>query len=288
MVTTRHSEAYTAHALRSFFQSTPFAADDRFLLIDNDGTYNTPMEEPRVTLVRNAVPLGFAANVNQVMRIAREHCADLFFLNNDLIFTPHWLEPLLIGLPAVVCAVSNAQHPERVNGWECGPVLDLADYLGHEDALQEVVRRHQARVRGYQAVLTAAFFAVKIPAAVQAAVGELDEGFGPGGGEDWDYCLRCHRAGIRVLLAHDAYVLHFMGKSTWRGAETADQRQAREEAYLTAFRAKWGQRLLEAVLRGQRDPAVKDTFPGGNGNGDGFRRLVEELRGEGHDPPVLF
>jgi len=42
-----------------------------------------------------------------------------------------------------------------------------------------------------------------------------------------------------------------MGKSTWRGAETPDQRQQREQAYLAAFRAKWGQPLLEAVALGR-------------------------------------
>jgi GT2 family glycosyltransferase len=286
MVTTRHSHAYTAEALRSFFHTTPFAAGDRFVLIDNDGSYLAPPEEPRVTLVRNAAPLSFAANVNQVLRIAREHRAELFFLNNDLIFTPHWLEPLLLNLPVVLSPVSNGQQPARVNGWDCGPQLDLADYLGHEEALRGWVCHRQATVRGYQPLLTLAFFCVKIPSLIQTAVGDLDERFAQGG-EDWDYCLRCHRAGFRVMLAHDAYVLHFMGKSTWRGAEAAEQRQAREEAFLRAFRDKWGPRLLEAVLRGQRGPGPADGPLPGAGNPGHFRQMVEQLREPGHDLPRL-
>jgi GT2 family glycosyltransferase len=90
MVTTRHSHAYTSHALESFFRSTLFALTDLFVLIDNDGTYPLPPggDGPPVTRLTNAAPLGFAANLNQVLRIARARRADLFFLNNDLIFPP--------------------------------------------------------------------------------------------------------------------------------------------------------------------------------------------------------
>ena len=219
MVTTRHSHAYTAYALESFFRTTPLGLTDLFVLIDNDGTYpGTPVAAGRaVTRLTNAAPLGFAANVNQVLRLARARRADLFFLNNDLIFPPGWLEPLLSGPVGLLSPVSNFQFPDRVAGWSCGPVLDLADYQGHAEHLRALVRAHQARHTGYRAVLKLTFFCIKIPAAVQEAVGELDEGFGRGAGEDYDYCLRCHRAGFPVALALGSYVLHFMGKSTWRG-----------------------------------------------------------------------
>src|SRR6516225_2961287 len=42
MVTTRHSHAYTALALESFFRTTPLGLTDLFVLIDNDGTYPLP------------------------------------------------------------------------------------------------------------------------------------------------------------------------------------------------------------------------------------------------------
>jgi GT2 family glycosyltransferase len=252
MVTTRPSHAYTACALASFFQTTPFGADDRFVLVDNDGTYGPPPDAwPQVTYLANPVPYGFAANVNQVLRLARACGADLFFLNNDLIFTPGWFAPLGVVEPALLSPVSNFQSPGRVGDWWCGPFLDLADYQGHEEHLRALVRAHQARHTGYRAVLKLRFYCIKIPWAVGEAVGELDEGFGRGGGEDGDYCLRCHRAGFPVAWALGSYVLHFMGKSTWRGAETPDQRQQREQAYLAAFRAKWGQPLLEAVALGR-------------------------------------
>ena len=59
MVTTRHSQAYTAPALESFFRSTPLGLTDLFALIDNDGTYPRPPggDGPSVTRLTNAAPL---------------------------------------------------------------------------------------------------------------------------------------------------------------------------------------------------------------------------------------
>jgi GT2 family glycosyltransferase len=278
MVTTRHSHAFTAYALESFFRTTPFGLTDLFVLIDNDGTYPGPGGYgPAVTRLTNAAPLGFAANVNQVLRIARARRADLFFLNNDLIFPPGWLEPLLVGEPGLLSPVSNFQFPYRVGAWACGPVLDLADYQGHEDHLHALARAHQARHSGAQPALNLPFFCIKIPAAVQEAVGLLDKGFGPGGGEDYDYCLRCHLAGVPVRFALRSYVLHFMGKSTWRGAETLAQRRRCEQHYLAALQAKWGEHLLDVLIRGNTQgvrafPEVAAAFTAGD-----FRALIGAL-----------
>lgn len=281
MVTTRHSQEYTAHALSSFFETTGLGPDDAFWLIDNDGTVERSLTAgfPRVRVITNPAPLGFAANVNQVMRHARAQGADLVFLNNDIIFTPGWLRPLCVDLPVVLSPVSNFQLPYRSPGWECGSVLDLADYLGHEEAFRQIVRSHRAVIHGYQPALAVPFFAVKIPHAVFTAVGSLDEAFGPGGGEDLDYCLRCHLAGFRVQFAMDAYLLHFQGKSTWRGPESLEQRQAREQAWRQVFREKWGSRLFELVCLegsggGPRDDAVRGRLAQGD-----FCGVVERLLG---------
>jgi GT2 family glycosyltransferase len=137
--------------------------------------------------------------------------------------------------PGLLSPVSNFQFPYRVGDWACGPVLDLPDFLGHEDQLHALVQAHRARHGGYRPALKLSFFCIKVPAQVQETVALLDEGFGPGGGEDDDYCLRCHLAGVPVRFALGSYVLHFMGKSTWRGAETPEQRRQREQHYLTAL-----------------------------------------------------
>lgn len=290
MVTTGHSHEYTAHALTSFFETTGIGPGDEFWLIDNDGTLEHSLTGglPRVEVITNPAPLGFAANVNQVMRRARGRGADLMFLNNDVIFTPGWLGPLRVDLPVVLSPVSNFQMPYRAPGWECGRVLDLPDYLGHEEALRQIVRSHQAAVHGHQPALAVPFFAVKIPHDVLTAVGSLDEAFGPGGEEDLDYCLRCHLAGFRVQFAVDSYLLHFQGKSTWRGPESREQRQAREQAWRQVFREKWGSRLFAlACLEGSEGLPGDEAVRGQLARGD-FRGVVARLLGaEGRTPEVL-
>jgi GT2 family glycosyltransferase len=280
MVTTCHSHAYTAQALRSFFEATSLAPGDRFFLIDNDGIVD-PRAYPtdrQVTLVVNSTPIGFAANVNQVLRLARDQRGDLFFLNNDVIFTPNWLAPLLGNEPALRSPLSNFQRPYRAADFNCRPMLNLADYVGHEEALRQIVVKHQTVEGGCHDALKVPFFCIKIPYAVYATVGELDERFGKGGGEDCDYCLRCHQAGFGVQFALGSYVLHFMGKSTWRGAETAPERRQRERAYLGAFRDKWGSRLLDLMCFGRLEAgsetaALKEALKQGR-----FREVIERLR----------
>src|SRR6516164_5884398 len=143
MITSGPAEAYTREALHTFFQHTSLRDRDQFFLIDNDQSFAAP-PNPRVRVLRNPAHLGFAANVNQVMRLAREHKADLFFLNNDLIFTPHWLPPLLVRDPVVLSPLSNFQLPYPYANFDCKPVLDLADYQGHEKDLDQIVYQHQA------------------------------------------------------------------------------------------------------------------------------------------------
>jgi GT2 family glycosyltransferase len=273
MVTTAPSRDYTALALRSFFAATPLGADDRFYLIDNDASAdcNLLADFPHVMLIANSTPQGFAANVNQVMDRARPAGADLFFLNNDLVFSSGWLTPLLVNLPVVLSPVSNYQMPYRSAAWDCGPFLDLGDYLDHSNEWADIVGRYQSKVRGYRHALNVPFFAVKLPYAVYSAVGPLDEAFGRGGGEDGDYCLRCHLASFGVLFALDSYLLHFMGKSTWRGPESVSDVRARQAQFIGRFQEKWGQSLADLVIPSNCASLPKEHEPAY------FPALVERL-----------
>jgi glycosyltransferase involved in cell wall biosynthesis len=62
--------------------------------------------------------------------------------------------------------------------------------------------------------------------------------------------VRAWIAGIPQEYALQSYVLHFQGKSTWRGAETPEQQKARDAQYTQAFQKKWGPALSYAFLGG--------------------------------------
>jgi GT2 family glycosyltransferase len=280
MITTAASRHYTPVALRSFFTHTPLTADDRFVLIDNDGDFELPEDIPadRVTLFRPKSPQGFARNANVLLAYARTHQADLLLMNNDLVFTSGWLEPLLVSRRSLLSPVSNAQISARAATFTTRPAMDLDDYRGHEAALDAIARQIRENGSGYQQVASLAFFCIKIPRTVYEVVGDFDERFGKGGGEDRDYAVRAWIAGVPQEYARASYVLHFQGQSTWRGPETPAAQAQRDAQYTQAFRTKWGAALTYAFIGGdwnlfRTDRALAELLDKGD-----FTSLVRRFR----------
>jgi GT2 family glycosyltransferase len=251
MITTAASRHYTPVALRSFFAHTALGGEDTFFLIDNDADFDLPDDiAGRIRLVRPPRPQGFAKNANLLIAEARRRGADLFLMNNDLVFTPGWLDAMAGDRRALTSPLSNAQLTRRDGGFSTQPLMELSEYLGHETNLEAIGRQHAAECRGYTTVASLAFFCIKIPAAVYNEVGTFDERFGKGGGEDRDYAIRAWMAGIPQEYALGSYVLHFQGRSTWRGAETPEQQAQRDAIYTQAFQKKWGAALTYAFIGG--------------------------------------
>jgi hypothetical protein len=213
--------------------------------------------------------------MNQTMDLARPRQANLVFLNNDLIFSRRWFEPLRAQGPFVLSPLSNAELQYTEGTLECKLGMELQDYLGSEHLFRNIVRRHHNRAHGYLKVFTLAFFAVKIPHEVYSVVGALDESFGIGGGEDRDYCLRCHQLGFELRFALNSYILHFQGKSTWRGAETREETAARDRFYFERFKQKWGNALFDVALMNDLKKLPPDLLQA-HEQGD-FGKLIREL-----------
>ena len=83
-------------------------------------------------------------------------------------------------------------------------------------------------------------FCMLIPKKVIRRIGLLDERFGPGGYEDYDYCLRVQMAGYKVILAEDVFIHHFGGKG-YVGMDY-DEMRARNRGI---FVRKWCRKTLE-------------------------------------------
>lgn len=281
MVTTRHSNAYTNYAISTLIEHTKLEPDDEVILIDNDGDYtDLPADcRDRVRIHVNDKPRSFASNLNLTMDTARERKADVVFLNNDVVFSPSWFEPLRTNGPFLVSPLSNAEIQYAAGGLDCKLGMDLEDYLGKEDLFRYIIRKHRNRAHGYMRVLSFPFFAVKIPYQVYSVVGRLDESFGIGGGEDKDYCVRCYQLGFDLRFALNSYILHFQGKSTWRGAETAEQTAERDRFYSERFRQKWGNALYDVMILNDVQKLPPDLRQAHDQSD--FRRLIERLRPSG-------
>ena len=94
------------------------------------------------------------------------------------------------------------------------------------------------------------FYCFRVPLKILTDVGRFDETFGTAGGEDVDYRFRTWLAGYDVVYAKRSFLLHFMGKSTWRAGEAAAETQARNSYYRAAFQRKWGPRAASLFLAG--------------------------------------
>jgi len=252
MVATRNSKFYTEKALASFFEVTDLRPQDRFLLFENDpdaANFDKPLT---IELVHNSVPRSFAQNVNYAIDACVAVQSDLIFLNNDVIFTRGWLKPLLDIEDAISIPFCNQNLQYQVEGLKLSYSMDWDEFGGRIDLLEEIARQNSERfkVDDRGAELLMPFFCFRAPLKILADVGRFDETFGQAGGEDIDYRLRALLVGYDVVHAKRSFLLHFMGKSTWRSGEAAAETQARDSRYRAVFRRKWGPRAAALFLAG--------------------------------------
>ena len=255
MVTTSASAAYTDLAIDSFFKTAVLSGHDQFVLIDNDaqGIYNSAY-----TLV-NERPLTFAENCNQIIDLADSR--PVIMLNNDMVFTSSWNLPLLQYSDAIVLPCCNQTHTYSLDGLELTSCMTMDQFGQAHHALDKVVRLHRNTVGliRFERLLMG-FYAFVLPPRVYEQIGYFDVNFGIGGGEDVDYRLRAIAQSIPVKYVSHSYVLHFGGKSTWDGAETAQQTHSRDQQYWHYFETKWSRDLAHLCLSNGNAAAIIEQY----------------------------
>jgi hypothetical protein len=268
MVTTLKSREYTPHAVKTFFENTELNDTDRFILISNDdpnaSTFQTKLSK-RLELINNPEPLSFAANVNQMIDLALSTSSDLYFINNDVIFSDNWLAPLAQGDDRTILSpVSNREvqyagsavviaSKHVANTMILKAPMELSEYLASPRMFQALAEAHSKTASGYLTLLVFPFFCVKLPLGVMQVVGKFDLSFGRAGGEDYDYALRAWLAGFECQLALGSYLLHFWGRSTWAGGPRAES--SYDKGFLGIFEEKWGKALFQFALQ-ENDSAI--------------------------------
>lgn len=313
MVHTLASAAYTRPALDSFFAHTELDPErDQFLLLDNDASLTqeqlpSVIQSTPLQIHVNESPLSFAANCNQVAELALSKGADLYFLNNDIIFTPNWAGPLDVDTNDILTPLSNreVQYAASVMVTKTQHVanifltkmsMTLEEYWGNEKALEYMASVNTASQpylaeASYLRVYVLPFFAVKIPHSVLSAVGRFDESFGIGGGEDFDYCLRAYLSGFEVKYALGSYLLHFGGRSTWATLD-GESEQQRVEIFNSVFKDKWGEALYQLILKEDQQMAriVEELSQRlvAEQQGQTMRNVIKELLANREIKPLPF
>lgn len=176
-----------------------------------------------VYYLRQPANVGFVANVNTA--IATVSPADPVILNSDCIVSSGWLE----GLREAVYADSRTATASALTNH--GTILSLPDRNAPSaflpqglsvDTAAAAVRDRALRIR--PEVPTALGHCFYIRRAAIDLVGDLDERFSPGYGEEVDFSQRCLLHGLKHVVADDVFVFH-----RGRGTFTEKARALQEE-----------------------------------------------------------
>ena len=224
--------ALTQECLRTLQATLPAGLAHEIILVDDGSTDGTRewlagLCQPAVSLshpppvasgpcraLLNDRNLGFAATCN---RGAAEAAGELlFFLNNDLLLLPHWLEPMLGAFDRSADAglVGNVQLNAATGSVDHSGIFFNSKGKPQHDTTLPFARHFwpAANFRPVEA-LTGACFGVR--RAVWQKLGGFDEKF-VNGSEDIDLCLRARAAGLRHYIALRSVVRHHISASPGR------------------------------------------------------------------------
>jgi GT2 family glycosyltransferase len=226
--------------LASLQQTVPDGLLHEIIFVDDGSTDGTRAWLGGLTgncrAILNEKNLGFAATCNRGANSAQgDH---LFFLNNDLVLMPHWLEPMLALFDRFtdVGLVGNVQLNSSTNAVDHAGVYFNPKGKPEHDTARPLYRR----LTGYRRVsaLTGACFTVR--AETWRQLGGFDEGF-RNGGEDVDLCLRAEANGLRNYIALRSVVKHHISQSSGR--------KLRDEQNSQRLMLRWQEPIAEKMAR---------------------------------------
>lgn len=210
--------AHTQACLASLQASVWSTLTHEIILIDDgstDGTrqFLSELPPPAIVLL-NERNLGYAAANNRAARIAQGEF--LALLNNDVVLSPGWLQPMLeaFGRQPRAGIVGNVQLDATTGQVDhAGVVFRDGGYpLHHRESVPELQRR--GAYAEFPAV-TAACCLVRREWFLRA--GGFDENY-RNGFEDTDLCLRAREDGFVNLVATTSVVRHHISSSEGRSA----------------------------------------------------------------------
>lgn len=229
----------TQAMLASLRETLPPGLEHEIIFVDDVSTDGTRqwlkglVAPCRVLL--NEKNLGFAGTCNRGAATARGEV--LFFLNNDLILLPGWLEPMLgVALRPRVALVGNVQLSAATGAVDhTGIFFNPKGKPEHDTA-----RPLAARLTGVRQVtaLTGACFAIRRQH--WQSLGGFDEGF-VNGGEDIDLSLRARQAGLTNCVSLRSVVRHHISASP--GRKTRDENNTRR------LLARWRHAIAPLIVR---------------------------------------
>ena len=204
--------AHTQAMLASLRATIPAGLAHEIILIDDfstDGTraWLATSSDPHIKTLLNPRNLGYAKTNNRAALVATGDV--LALLNNDLLFEPGWLEPMLHTLlsPTLNAGVVGNMQTRVADGKldHAGVQLNPNAQFGHIQTLDE-----NAPI--YTKVLAVTGACLLLYKADFDAQGGFDERF-INGCEDIDLCFKLHAAGKAVYVANTSHIRHHVSLS---------------------------------------------------------------------------
>jgi GT2 family glycosyltransferase len=206
-----HSRKMLATLLNSLPRDLRF----EILFADDESTDETrewllSLDDPRIRCTLNERNLGYAKTNNGAAKLAKGRYLGL--LNNDLLFEPGWLEPMLAVIDSPLL---NAGIVGNLQYRAADKVLDHAGVMlmpcGKFDHIREAPISDSKPIPVY--VATGA--CMVILRSDFEAIGGFDEVF-LNGCEDIDLCLRVRQSGKQIYVAPNSQILHHVSLSRSR------------------------------------------------------------------------
>ncbi|MDD2882996.1 MAG: glycosyltransferase [Rhodoferax sp.] len=216
---------HTQAMLASLLASLPPGLDFEVILADDASTDGTAawlqtQQNPRIKTLISAVNQGYAANNNAAAHLARGDV--LALLNNDLLFEPGWLAPMLdILLDPVRSAGGVGNVQRRIDNGAVDHAGVCLNSLGQLEHMRELPAGGAAAVQVF--AVTGACMLLR--RADFEACGGFDTAY-VNGGEDVDLCFKLRAAGHRIYVAPESCIGHHVSLS--RGPTSLnDERNSR-------------------------------------------------------------
>ncbi|MBP8256730.1 MAG: glycosyltransferase family 2 protein [Opitutaceae bacterium] len=236
----------TQAMLASLRTTLPSGLVWELILVDDGSTDETPawlatLSETNIRSLRNTSNEGFATAVNRGAAIARGEL--IVLLNNDLVLTKRWLEPMLgvyRRLGSRAGAIGNRQTEVSTGLLDhSGIRIDLKGKPEHmRDGWSGSLF---ASIRGYRRVIAATGACLLISRKLWMELNGFDTRF-VNGCEDVDFCLRALAARKTNAVALGSTVAHHVSSSPGR--------KLRDEENTYRLTLKWRDTL--AILAARR------------------------------------
>lgn len=236
-----HSKAMLA----SLQASLPPGLAHEIILVDDASTDGTgdwlqTLSGPNLRVVMNPINVGFARANHAGVALASGEV--LALVNNDLIFSPSWFEPML-------AVLQNPQLGVGVVGNVQTRVADGAlDHAGVQVAASGKlvhVQELPASDVEHSRVFAVTGACCLIRRDVFDAVGGFDEAF-VNGSEDVDLCMKVKAKGLQVCMAYVSVVQHHVSLSREKSGQ---QREINSRLLFQKWRKEFKTELATVWLR---------------------------------------